>query len=220
MTHYLLKSTLIYLQSISGRSVIVWVAVTVFVKLVSRWSDALLWQQCERFRWSRRCWSLWVGSGSRVPAGRSRTRRSSSCTWPGFSSADGASATTAPSGSCGWGHKTQDFSRETTPVPSRWGAADSLFGFWAGNPLYPAEIIWNLSSKFKKKEIQPLMLLHTLCVTSHTVGYENDLKNSNSDLMRQFGAAKGMMLPTTSVFPQHPQTKQKIWRILLQISTE
>lgn len=102
--HYLLKSTIIYLQSISSRSVIVWVAVTVFREAVG--SEVLLrW-----LRWSQRCCSLWVGPGSRAPAGRSRTRRSSSCTWRGFSWVGGASATTAPSGSCGWGDERQKIS--------------------------------------------------------------------------------------------------------------
>lgn len=102
--HYLLKSTIIYLQSISSRSVIVWVAVTVFREAI--WSEVLLrW-----LRWSQRCCSLWVGPGSRAPAGRSRTRRSSSCTWRGFSWVGGASATTAPSGSCGWGDERQKIS--------------------------------------------------------------------------------------------------------------
>lgn len=109
--HYLLKSTIIYSQSISSRSVIVWVAVTVFREAVG--SEVLLrW-----LRWSQRCCSLWVGPGSRAPAGRSRTRRSSSCTWRGFSWVGGASATTAPSGSCGWGDERQKISWRAEAAP-------------------------------------------------------------------------------------------------------
>lgn len=55
----------------------------------------------EPFTWLQRHQNLGGGCGWRAPAARSRTGRSSSCTSPGSSSEDAASATTAPWGSCG-----------------------------------------------------------------------------------------------------------------------
>lgn len=58
----------------------------------SHTQTGLLW---EAFTWRRRRPSLWVGCGWRAPPVPSRTHRSSSCTWPGSSWEDAASATTA-----------------------------------------------------------------------------------------------------------------------------